>query len=187
METFSALLAICAANSPVIGVNSPHKGQWRGGLMFSVICTWINGWVNNGEAGDLRRHRTVIEMTQPVYLGIFFDYLIPNYFTFSIWVHALHRPHNLSPNMHVSGHWTSELFVSRFANSNVYYFMILSTPSLAGDFYLNFFMGCIVEIPAYTVAILVIKYVLVFLYYISSTDYCIDWYMGAGCACLISN
>ena len=25
--------------------------------MFSLICTWINGWVNNGEAGDLRRHR----------------------------------------------------------------------------------------------------------------------------------
>ena len=25
-------------------------------LMFSLICAWINGWVNNGEAGDLRRH-----------------------------------------------------------------------------------------------------------------------------------
>ena len=37
-------------------VNSPHKGQWRGTLMFSLICSWINGWVNNGEAGDLRRH-----------------------------------------------------------------------------------------------------------------------------------
>ena len=38
-------------------VNSPHKGQWRGALMFSLICIWINGWVNNREAGDLRRHR----------------------------------------------------------------------------------------------------------------------------------
>ena len=47
-------------------VNSPHKGQWRGALMFSLICAWINDWVNNGEAGDLRRHRThddVIVMT----------------------------------------------------------------------------------------------------------------------------
>ena len=35
----------------------PHKGQWRGTLMFSLICVWINGWVNNREAGDLRRHR----------------------------------------------------------------------------------------------------------------------------------
>ena len=33
METFSALLALCAGNSPVPG-NSPHKGQWRGALMF---------------------------------------------------------------------------------------------------------------------------------------------------------
>ena len=49
METFSALVALCAGNSPVTG----HKGQW----MFSLICAWINGWVNDCEAGDLRRHR----------------------------------------------------------------------------------------------------------------------------------
>ena len=39
-------------------VNSPHEGQWRGALMFSLICARINGWVNNYEAGDLRRHCT---------------------------------------------------------------------------------------------------------------------------------
>ena len=33
--------------------NSPHKGQWRGALMFSLIWAWIN----NCEAGDLSRHR----------------------------------------------------------------------------------------------------------------------------------
>ena len=38
-------------------LNSPHKGQWRGVLMFSLICAWLNGWVNNREVGDLRRHR----------------------------------------------------------------------------------------------------------------------------------
>ena len=38
-------------------VNSSHKGQWRGALMFSLICVWINDWVNNREAGDLRRYR----------------------------------------------------------------------------------------------------------------------------------
>ena len=32
------------------------KGQRRGALMFSLICVWINGWVNNREAGDLRRY-----------------------------------------------------------------------------------------------------------------------------------
>ena len=56
METFSALLALCAGYSPVTG-EFPHKGQWRGALMFSLICAWINGWVNNREAGDLGRLR----------------------------------------------------------------------------------------------------------------------------------
>ena len=62
METFSALLAICAVNSPVPG-DSPHKGQWRGALIFSLICVWINGWVNNREAGDLRHHRAYYDVT----------------------------------------------------------------------------------------------------------------------------
>ena len=46
-------------------VNFPHKGQWRGALMFSLIYAWINDWVNNHEAGDLRRqhgHYDVIVM-----------------------------------------------------------------------------------------------------------------------------
>ena len=38
-------------------VNSSRKGQWRGALIFSLICVRKNGWVNNGEAGDLRRHQ----------------------------------------------------------------------------------------------------------------------------------
>ena len=44
-------------------VNSPHKGQWRGTLMFSLICVWINGRVNNREAGDLRRYRVHYDFT----------------------------------------------------------------------------------------------------------------------------
>ena len=40
-------------NSPVTGEFPVHKGQWRGDLMFSLICAWLNGWVNNREAGDL--------------------------------------------------------------------------------------------------------------------------------------
>ena len=39
-------------------VNSPHKGQWRGALMFCLICVWINVWVNNRKFGDLRRYLT---------------------------------------------------------------------------------------------------------------------------------
>ena len=52
-------------------VNSPHKGQWRGALMFSLICAWINGCVNNREAGDLRRHRTHYDVT------VMHDYIYP--------------------------------------------------------------------------------------------------------------
>ena len=44
-------------------VNSPHKGQWRGALMFSSICVWINRWVNNPEAGNLRRYRAHYDVT----------------------------------------------------------------------------------------------------------------------------
>ena len=68
METFSALLALCAGNTPG-PVNSPHKSQWRGALMFSLICTRINDWVYNREAGDLRRHYDVIVMTLPPRTG----------------------------------------------------------------------------------------------------------------------
>ena len=55
METFSALLAICAGNSP-------HKGQCRGAVIF-FICVWMNGWVNNREASDLRRYRGHYDVT----------------------------------------------------------------------------------------------------------------------------
>ena len=46
--------------SPLI---SPRKGQWRGALMFSLICAWINGWVNNYQDDDLRRHRAHYDVT----------------------------------------------------------------------------------------------------------------------------
>ena len=48
METFSALLALCAGNSPV---------------KFSLICACVNGWANNREAGDLRRHCAHYDVT----------------------------------------------------------------------------------------------------------------------------
>ena len=44
-------------------VNSPHKGQWRKALMFSLICAWISGLVHNREACDLRRHRAHYDVT----------------------------------------------------------------------------------------------------------------------------
>ena len=44
-------------------VNSPHKGQWRGALMLSLIWALTNGWVNNRHAGDLRRNRAHYDVT----------------------------------------------------------------------------------------------------------------------------
>ena len=58
MEPFSASLALCEGNPPAL-----HKDQWRGALMFSLMCTWTNGWANNRDAGDLRRHRLHNDVT----------------------------------------------------------------------------------------------------------------------------
>ena len=44
-------------------VNSPHKGQWRGALIVSLICVWTNDWIHNRYAGDLRHHRTYYRVT----------------------------------------------------------------------------------------------------------------------------
>ena len=44
-------------------VNSPHKGQWHEALMFSLICAWTNGLVNNREASGLRCHRAQYDVT----------------------------------------------------------------------------------------------------------------------------
>ena len=64
-------------------VNSPHKGQWRGALMFSLICVWINGWVNSVEAGDLRRYRAHYDVTVKY-----------RYYRFGIAMHYLHTYFN---------------------------------------------------------------------------------------------
>ena len=56
METFSALLALCAGNSPVPGEFPAQRPVTRS-LIFSLICARINGWVDNGEDGDLRCYR----------------------------------------------------------------------------------------------------------------------------------
>ena len=49
METYPTLLA------PFAGY-PPHNGQWLGVLMFSLICAWTNGCVNNRNTGDMRRN-----------------------------------------------------------------------------------------------------------------------------------
>ena len=61
-------------------VNSPDKGQWRGAFMFSLICVWTKSWVNNGDASDLRRHRSnhdVIAMPHRSSFVEYFHMLVP--------------------------------------------------------------------------------------------------------------
>ena len=62
METFSKLLANVREIHRSL-VNSPHKGQWRGALMFSLICTWRNGCAINRDASDLKHHRAHYNVT----------------------------------------------------------------------------------------------------------------------------
>ena len=62
METFSELLAICVGNSLVTD-EFPAQSQWRGTLIFYLIRSCINGWVNNREAGDLRRRSSHYDVT----------------------------------------------------------------------------------------------------------------------------
>ena len=57
-------------------VNSPHPGQWRGAFLYVLFdLPWTNAWVNNRDAGDLRRHRahyyvTVMWLTYNCHIGL---------------------------------------------------------------------------------------------------------------------
>ena len=61
METFSALLAICAGNSPVTGEFPAQRPVTRS---FDIFF----GWVNNRQAGDLRRYRAHYDVSCNVYI-----------------------------------------------------------------------------------------------------------------------
>ena len=62
METFPALLAICAGNSPVSGEFPAQMPVTRSFDIFFDLL-WINCWVNNREAGDLRRYRAHFDVS----------------------------------------------------------------------------------------------------------------------------
>ena len=63
-------------------------------FMFSLVCVWINNWVNNRVAGDLRRHRAHYDVTvmnipvsrsQMYLIGFFFFYIIQhNYLNYNL-------------------------------------------------------------------------------------------------------
>ena len=69
METFSVLLALCAGKSLFTG-EFPSQRPVTRSFDFSFICAWLNGWVNNLEAGDLRRHRAHYDVIVMNPLGV---------------------------------------------------------------------------------------------------------------------
>ena len=50
-------------------VNSSNKGQWPGALIFSLIYTRTNGWINTRDAIDWRRHRVGIKANKVLMTG----------------------------------------------------------------------------------------------------------------------
>ena len=87
METFYALLALCAANSPVTGDFPSQKPVTRSFDVFCLICAWINAWVNNRGAGDLRchgAHYDVIVMI-PVHIPGVYNLIRSNTVIFPTW------------------------------------------------------------------------------------------------------
>ena len=64
MEAFSALMVVCAGNSPVTGEFLSQRPVTRNfDIWCLMICDWTNGWVNNRETGDLRRHHPHYDVT----------------------------------------------------------------------------------------------------------------------------
>ena len=83
METFFTSLALCAGNSPVTGEFPSQRPVTH--LMFSLICAWVNGWVKNHEAGDLRRSSSHYDVTV-MYSNIgFIKALHLSFVQFSYW------------------------------------------------------------------------------------------------------
>ena len=66
METFSALLAFCAGNSPVTGEFPAQRPVTRG-FDFYLIWALTTGLVNNRDAGDLRRHHVHHDITVMIF------------------------------------------------------------------------------------------------------------------------
>ena len=82
---------IFRVTGPLCGEFTSHrwipltKQQWRGALMFSLICAWINVWVNNHEAGDLKRHGAHYDVIAMIWWCC--DTYVPTYWTWpSSWL-----------------------------------------------------------------------------------------------------
>ena len=95
-------------------VNRPHKCQWRGALMFSLTCVWINSWVISHEAGDLRRYRAHYDVIIMMFsvnlllLGLSFVELPPSKFILLLYCNYQIKP-SLSSSVYSTPKYNSSL------------------------------------------------------------------------------
>ena len=92
METFSALLALCAGNSPVTGED---PSQRLSALMFSLLYAWISDLLNHRDADALRRHRANHDV------NIVFNCILRNNLIEPIFKTVNYNNDNNGPNGHL--------------------------------------------------------------------------------------
>ena len=93
-------------------VNSHDKVQWRRALMFTLICIWTNVWVNNRDAGNLKRYRTHYDVTV-------MRKLQPHVSGSVQWINTL----KLRQNSH---HFPDNIFKFIFLNENIWILLKIS-------------------------------------------------------------
>ena len=81
-ETFSALLALCAGNSPVTSEFPAQRPE-----TFSLIWAWTNGYANIRDVGDLKRQRTHYTV---IVMFIHLQHIRSSLWTYSV-IKARHR------------------------------------------------------------------------------------------------
>ena len=109
MEAFSALLALCAGYSQVTGEFPSQRPVTRS---FDISLIWTNGWANNRNAGDLRRHRAYYDVILMYYLRfqkmdksryeyicVYLYLYICRYISTHIWIHVFTFAHSSEPDL----------------------------------------------------------------------------------------
>ena len=123
-----------SSNRNVFCVTGPLRGESTGGfpsqrpVMLFLICAWTNGWANDRDADDLRRHRAYYDVTcvaeSSVFLEKYSGYWCPGYanshdigtvvqtcsFLSSMW-NDLHHSHHLGVDNIKENKW--HFYVSR--------------------------------------------------------------------------
>ena len=105
-------------------VNSPHKGQWPGALIFSLICTWTNDWVNNRDGGDLRCNHTHYDLSLMICQLISIRIsavemrLTSDYLSYAMVIHSLSKM--------TFFYWNRWIFLSYW---NTYVFIMILSPN----------------------------------------------------------